>query len=159
LVFDVVKDKALAELPIEKRTFTSSWCLADAAVERSGWIFCWQPVGGLAYAQTPSFYEGKTIRIVIGSGGLYDLWARLLAKHMPKHIAGNPNMIVQNMPGAGGLRCGATGSTDSSYLLAKIFEETLNAQFAQHPGRLLCSILLRRASDFPCNCLRFYSVS
>jgi hypothetical protein len=35
--FDVVKDKALAELRIEKRTFTSSCCLADAAVERSGW--------------------------------------------------------------------------------------------------------------------------
>ncbi len=59
----------------------------------------------IAYAQNPSFYQGKTIRIIVGSdsGGLYDLWARLFAKHMPKHIPGNPNMIVQNMPGAGGL--------------------------------------------------------
>ena len=59
----------------------------------------------MAYAQNPPFYQGKTIRIVVGSdsGGLYDLWARLFAKHMPKHIPGNPNMIVQNMPGAGGL--------------------------------------------------------
>ena len=64
-----------------------------------------EPVAGLAYAQSPPFYQGKTIRIVVGSdsGGLYDLWARLLAKHMPRHIAGNPNMIVQNMPGARGL--------------------------------------------------------
>jgi len=161
----------------------------------------------MAYAQNPPFYQGKTIRIVVGSdgGGLYDLWARLFAKHMPKHIPGNPNMIVQNMPGAGGLaatnylyglaksdgltlgmfqahrymqqltgaeevkfdlrkfnwigtmektevmfsvradaayksfddvlksseplRCGATGSTDGTYLLAKIFEETLRARF------------------------------
>ena len=62
-------------------------------------------VAHIAYAQNPSFYQGKTIRIIVGSdsGGLYDLWARLFAKHMPKHIPGNPNMIVQNMPGAGGL--------------------------------------------------------
>ena len=64
-----------------------------------------QRVAGLAYAQSSAFYQGKTIRIVVGSdsGGLYDLWARLFTKHMPKHIAGNPNMIVQNMPGAGSL--------------------------------------------------------
>ena len=164
-------------------------------------------VVGVVYAQSPPFYQGKTIRVIVGSdsGGLYDLWARLFAKHMPKHIPGNPNMIVQNMPGAGGLaatnylygltkpdgltlgmfqahrymqqltgaeevkfdlrkfswigtmektevmffvrsdapfrsfddilksseplRCGATGSTDGTYLLAKIFEETLKAKF------------------------------
>jgi tripartite-type tricarboxylate transporter receptor subunit TctC len=157
-------------------------------------------------SQTP-FYQGKTLRIIVGSdsGGLYDLWARLLAKHMPKHIPGNPSTIVQNMPGAGGLtatnylygltksdgltlgmfqahrymqqltgaqevkfdlrkfnwigtmektevmffvradapyksfddllksseppRCGATGSTDGTFLLAKILEETLGAKF------------------------------
>lgn len=164
-------------------------------------------IADVAFAQNASFYEGKTIRIIVGSesGGLYDLWARLFAKHMPKHIPGNPNMIVQNMPGAGGLtatnylygltkadgltlgmlqahrymqqltgleeakfdlrkfhwigtmektevmffiradapyksfddvlksgeplRCGATGSTDGTYLLAKLFEETLRAKF------------------------------
>src|SRR3990170_2558650 len=53
-------------------------------------------------AQTP-FYQGKTIRIVVGylSGDGYDLSARMFARHMPKHIPGNPNVIVQNMPGAG----------------------------------------------------------
>jgi len=52
-------------------------------------------------AQAP-FYQGKTIRIVVGlpAGDLYDLWARLLATHMPKQIPGNPDIIVQNMPGA-----------------------------------------------------------
>ena len=56
------------------------------------------------YAQTP-FYQGKTIRIIVGSttGGGYDLWARLLARYYGKHIPGNPEIVVQNMPGAGSL--------------------------------------------------------
>jgi tripartite-type tricarboxylate transporter receptor subunit TctC len=57
---------------------------------------------GYASAQG-SFYQGKTVTVVVGSapGGLYDLWARLLARTMGKYIPGNPNMLVQNMPGAG----------------------------------------------------------
>ena len=57
-----------------------------------------------AAAQAP-FYQGKTITIVVGylSGDGYDIWARLLAAHMGKHIPGTPNMIVQNMPGAGSM--------------------------------------------------------
>jgi tripartite-type tricarboxylate transporter receptor subunit TctC len=53
-------------------------------------------------AQEP-FYKGKTIRLIVGStpGGFYDRWARLFARYMPKYIPGNPEMIVQNMPGAG----------------------------------------------------------
>ena len=56
------------------------------------------------WAQTP-FYSGKTLKIVVGSasGGGYDLWARLLAQYIGKHIPGHPNVIVQNMPGAGGV--------------------------------------------------------
>jgi tripartite-type tricarboxylate transporter receptor subunit TctC len=55
-----------------------------------------------ANAQAQPFYQGKTIRIVVGftPGGFYDRWARLLARYMPKYIPGNPEMIVQNMPGA-----------------------------------------------------------
>ena len=60
--------------------------------------------GSNLYAQSASF-QGKTIRIVVGSttGGGYDLWARLLARYYVKHIPGNPEVIVQNMPGAGSL--------------------------------------------------------
>jgi tripartite-type tricarboxylate transporter receptor subunit TctC len=49
-----------------------------------------------------TFYEGKTVTIVVGfkAGGGYDRTARILARHLPKHIAGKPNVIVQNMPGA-----------------------------------------------------------
>jgi tripartite-type tricarboxylate transporter receptor subunit TctC len=57
-----------------------------------------------AQAQAP-FYQGKTVTIVVGylSGDGYDIWARLLAAHMGKHIPGNPGFIVQNMPGAGSM--------------------------------------------------------
>ena len=56
----------------------------------------------ISHAQTP-YYQGKTITLVVGTvaGDLYDLYARAFAQHMPKHIPGSPNMIVQNMPGAG----------------------------------------------------------
>jgi tripartite-type tricarboxylate transporter receptor subunit TctC len=49
------------------------------------------------------FYKGKTITVYAGTtpGALYDQWSRLLAQYMGKHIPGNPDMIVQNMPGAG----------------------------------------------------------
>ena len=62
-------------------------------------VFVWS---AHAYAQAP-FYQGKTIRVIVGTppGNLYDLWARLIAEHMGKHIPGNPAFIVQNMPGAG----------------------------------------------------------
>ncbi|MBI2210429.1 MAG: hypothetical protein HYU47_07495 [Deltaproteobacteria bacterium] len=55
-----------------------------------------------ADGQAP-FYQGKTIRVIVGTppGNLYDQWARLIAAHLGKHIPGNPDFIVQNMPGAG----------------------------------------------------------
>jgi tripartite-type tricarboxylate transporter receptor subunit TctC len=54
------------------------------------------------------FYKDKTIKIIVGSasGGAYDIHARLIAKVMGKHIPGNPNIVVQNMPAGGGM--GAT---------------------------------------------------
>jgi tripartite-type tricarboxylate transporter receptor subunit TctC len=53
--------------------------------------------------EPPPFYKGRQITIVVGTsaGGGYDTYARLIARHMPKHIPGNPNVIVSNMPGAG----------------------------------------------------------
>lgn len=56
-----------------------------------------------------SFFEGKTIRIVAPypPGGTVDLFARIVARHIPKYLPGKPRIIVLNMPGAGGL-IGAT---------------------------------------------------
>jgi hypothetical protein len=63
-------------------------------------------LGLLSVAQTQSvanFYKGKNVELLIGysSGGAYDVYARLLARHMGKHIPGNPTIIPRNMPGAG----------------------------------------------------------
>ena len=48
------------------------------------------------------FYKGKTVNVVVGyaPGGGYDIYARLMARHINKHIPGNPTIVVQNMPGA-----------------------------------------------------------
>lgn len=58
-----------------------------------------------AIAAANPFYEGKSIKIVIPSapGGGYDLYARLVMRHMGRHIPGDPKFIVENMDGAGGL--------------------------------------------------------
>ena len=56
-----------------------------------------------AGAQADQFYKGKTIRIMVGStaGGFYDRWGRLFGKYMSKYIPGQPEIIVQNITGAG----------------------------------------------------------
>lgn len=67
-------------------------------------FLCLAPCAALA-GQSAPFYQDKTIRVVAGTttGGTYDHWARMLARTMPKYIPGNPNMLVQNMPGAGSM--------------------------------------------------------
>src|SRR5262245_57157223 len=58
-----------------------------------------------APAAAQDFYRGKTITIVVGfsPGGGFDITARALARHIGRHIPGNPTVVVQNMPGAGTL--------------------------------------------------------
>ena len=48
---------------------------------------------------------GKTMQVVVasGPGGLFDIWARIVARHISRHLPGTPTVIVQNMPGAGGI--------------------------------------------------------
>jgi tripartite-type tricarboxylate transporter receptor subunit TctC len=52
-----------------------------------------------------SFFRGRTVRILVGvtAGGGQDLYARIMAPYLSRHLAGQPNVIVENMPGAGGL--------------------------------------------------------
>src|SRR5574341_1821509 len=59
-------------------------------------------VAAPGHAQTEPYYQGKSIRIIVGfsAGGLSDQWARMFARSMPKFIPGSPNIIVQDMPGA-----------------------------------------------------------
>src|SRR4026208_949593 len=58
----------------------------------------------IATAQS-DFYQGKAIRIIVGfsPGGGYDALARMLSRHMPKYIPGQPTILVENMTGAGSL--------------------------------------------------------
>ena len=61
----------------------------------------------LAQAQAPAdFYKGRTVDLYIGYsvGGAYDLYARTIARHLGKHIPGNPTIVPKNMEGAGSLR-------------------------------------------------------
>ena len=62
-------------------------------------------VGYPSQSTAADFYQGKTISIIVGyaAGGGYDTYARTFARHLGKHIPGNPNVIVQNMTGAGSL--------------------------------------------------------
>lgn len=57
-------------------------------------------------AADADFYKGKTVKVLLGTGpgATYDLYARILATHMAKHIPGTPAMVVEYMPGAGGLK-------------------------------------------------------
>src|SRR5262245_9323501 len=62
------------------------------------------PLAMLAQAQpVADFYRGKSLRMLIGygPGGGYDLYARLVAEFLGKHIPGNPTIVPQNMPGGG----------------------------------------------------------
>jgi tripartite-type tricarboxylate transporter receptor subunit TctC len=61
--------------------------------------------GGAQQAAANDFYAGKTIRVAVGfaAGGGYDTYARIIARHMGKHIPGNPSFVVENMDGAGSL--------------------------------------------------------
>jgi len=75
-------------------------------------LFCGAAVAsllcvGVANAQTPEqFYKGKTVNLYIGygPGGGYDFFGRLVARHIGRHIPGQPSVVPSNMPGAGSLR-------------------------------------------------------
>ena len=73
----------------------------------AGFVFAALLASPGAYAQSPAqFYRGKTVSLYVGSstGGVYDLYARLLARHIGRHIPGNPRIVPGNMEGAGSLR-------------------------------------------------------
>ena len=101
--------------------------------------------GSLAFAQTPAeFYKGKTVELVIGYGvgGGYDLYARVIARHLGKHIPGNPSVVPKNMAGAAGMRLAnwlATaapkdGTTLGAVSRAMAFEPLLGNKAAQYDG-------------------------
>lgn len=87
----------LEDAPVRYRVFIAAIGIAS---------FCVAPSATAALAQAvEDFYKGKQIRFIIRAapGGNYDLYMRLLARHMVRYIPGRPEAIAVNMPGGGGL--------------------------------------------------------
>lgn len=78
--------------------------LARAMLLAAGVSMICASQSAMAQGAADDFYRGKDVRILIGAGvgGTYGLYAQLAARHMGKHIPGNPNLVLQTMPGAGG---------------------------------------------------------
>ncbi len=76
------------------------WLLTRCALVAAGLVLV------LAPARADDFYKGKSISLVIATatGGGYDTYARLIARHLGRHIPGQPSIVPQNMPGAAGIR-------------------------------------------------------
>src|SRR5262249_2313417 len=76
-----------------------------SAIFLAGALLLTQPLPAGAQS-VADFYAGKTVTLTVGYsvGGGYDTYARILARHMGKHIPRNPAVVVQNMPGAGSLK-------------------------------------------------------
>ena len=90
-----------------------------------------------SFAAAP-YYEGKTIRIIVGTspGGGFDSFARLLGRHLARHIPGAPTIVVENMPGAGALMSAnhiykvakPTGLTIGSFNGSLLFDQVLGQE-------------------------------
>jgi tripartite-type tricarboxylate transporter receptor subunit TctC len=95
----------------------------------------------LAAQSAADFYSGKTINMIVGfsPGGGYDLYMRTLARHIGRHIPGNPKVIPQNMPGAASLRL-----VNYTYGIAPK-DGTVIAHFA--PGVLFEPLLARNSAE------------
>jgi tripartite-type tricarboxylate transporter receptor subunit TctC len=91
------------------------------------------------------FYAGKTFNVIVGfsPGGIFDLYARILARHIGQHIPGKPSVIVQNLPGAGGRRLAnafqLTGPHDGTAIGITtpgiVTDQVMNAQGVQYDLR------------------------
>jgi len=68
-------------------------------------VLLWVLPGAFAHAADDGYYKGKTIRLIVAfsAGGGYDTYSRTIARHLGKHIPGNPSVVVDNMTGAGGI--------------------------------------------------------
>src|SRR6476661_2188759 len=67
-------------------------------------LACLTATAPAAAQSVADFYRGKQIRVIVGSSaGDYDTWARVIARHMRQYVPGNPNFVIENMPGAGSL--------------------------------------------------------
>ena len=96
--------------------------------------------------QAADFYDGKTITIIVGftPGGTFDQIAPFYARNLPKFIPGRPNIVVQNMPGAGGVR--------AMLDLCMFAEASRNDSLSPHPSIPFSTVPL---PHLPETCERF----
>lgn len=94
-------------------------------------------LAGVSNGSTHEFFRGKTIRIIVSfsPGGGFDVYSRAIGRHIGKYIPGNPTVIVENMPGAGGLIA-------ANRLYRSVKPDGLT--FANFPGGLLMEQILGR---------------
>ncbi len=96
-------------------------------------------------SEAADFYSGKTIRFVVGApaGGGYDTYTRSIARHLGKHIPGNPTMVVENMDGAGSLiaanyvynKAEPDGLTIGVWISGQIIRDALGDRSTRFDGR------------------------
>jgi tripartite-type tricarboxylate transporter receptor subunit TctC len=102
-------------MPMSKRARLSAIALV-AAVPLS-------VTPAMAQKEVADFYKGKTVTVFMGTGpgGSFDLYGRVIGAHLSRHIPGNPNIIIEHMPGAGGANAGnhlyGVGTQDGSRIL------------------------------------------
>lgn len=96
-------------------------------------------------SRADDFYKGKTIRFIVGApaGGGYDTYTRTIARHLGKHIPGNPSMVVENMAGAGSLiaanhvynKADPDGLTIGVWISGQIIRNALGDRSTKFDGR------------------------
>lgn len=87
-----------------------------------------------------SFFDNRTIIVIVSGGGAYDAYARLAARYMPRYIKGGPKFVVQNFPGGGGVRA-------ASYLY-KIAPKDGSTIAAVHGSVITAPVLIPDLVDF-----------
>ena len=102
-------------------------------------------VGAAPKAVAEEFYQGKTIRFLVGfaAGGGFDTYSRMIARHIGKHIPGHPSTVVENMTGAGSLvaanylyrKADPDGLTIGNFIGPLVLQDALGNKAAQFDGR------------------------
>jgi tripartite-type tricarboxylate transporter receptor subunit TctC len=97
------------KVPPRSRVRARDLLLSGGGKWRAAAALALMMASGAHAAPAADFYKGRTIFITVGysAGGGYDLYARVLAQHLGKHIPGNPSVVPQNMPGAGSIKAAA----------------------------------------------------
>jgi len=91
---------------------------------------------------TADFYKGKTVKIIVGFGvgGGYDIYGRLAAEHLGRFIPGNPTVIVENMPGGGGVRAASflhgAAPKDGTVLSVIVQSIAFDSVLGELPGKI-----------------------